>query len=200
MKVLKFDDELSWLEARKTKITGTRLKDVITLRGDGKKIGYYELIAERLALPSDGENPMDRGHRLEDEAIDLLEKELKISIDREKQLWIRDDNESIAVTPDGVIGEKEAVECKCLASARHIEALLTGEIPKEYDFQILQYFIVNDKLEKLYFVFYDPRMTVKSFFYYIITRESLQDKIDTYLQKQKEILDEVNKIVNELTF
>ena len=69
----------------------------------------------------------------------------------------RDDDENIAVSPDGFIGTTEAVECKCLSSARHIEALLTRAIPSEYEYQVLQYFIVNDKLEMLNFVCYDPR-------------------------------------------
>jgi hypothetical protein len=61
MKIQQFNDQQDWLEARKCKITGSRLKDIVTLKGTGKKKGYYELIAERIALPSNEENPMDRG-------------------------------------------------------------------------------------------------------------------------------------------
>lgn len=200
MRVNNFSDEQTWLEARKTKITGSRLKDIITLRGTGKKIGYYELIAERLALPATDENPMDRGHRLEEEAIEQFSKETGKEVDTSLVLWERDDNASIAISPDGFIGETEAVEVKCLASARHIEALLTDEIPSEYEFQVLQYFIVNEKLETLYFIFYDPRLSVKSFFYKTVKREDVKDNVDKYLEYQRKTLEEITEIVNKLTF
>lgn len=200
MKILNFDNEIDWLEARKTKITGSRLKDIVTLRGNGKKIGYYELIAERLALPPTDENAMDRGSRLEIEAIERFEKEAGKKVDSSLALWVRDDNESIAISPDGQIGVKEALEVKCLASSRHIEALLTGKVPNDYDFQKIQYFIVNDKLETLYFVFYDPRLSVKDFFYFTIKREDIKEDIKEYLEYQESILKEVNEVVTKLSF
>lgn len=200
MKTLTFNSQEEWLEARKTKITGSRLKDVVTLRGNGKKIEYYELIAERLALPPDGQDPMDRGHELEVEAIERFSKETGKEVDTTLRLWVRDDNDSIAISPDGTIGENEAVEVKCLASARHIEALLKQEVPNDYEFQALQYFIVNDKLKTLYFCFYDPRLAVKDFFFLTIKREDKEDDIKLYLEYQKNILNEINEIVNQLTF
>lgn len=200
MKTLKFSDKESWLEARKTKITGSRLKDIVVKRGTGQKIGYYELIAERLALPGTGQDPMERGIELEGEAIERFAKETGKKVDTSLVIWMRDDNESIAISPDGFIGTTEAVEVKCLASARHIEALLTGELPTEYEMQAYQYFIVNDKLKTLYFCFYDPRLSVKDFFFKTIKRSEVQEKIDEYLEYQKKILAEVNTIVNQLSF
>lgn len=190
------------MEARKTKITGSRLKDIVVLRGTGKKLGFYELIAERLALPHDEEiSPMDRGSELEKTAIERFEKETGKKVNTDKVIWVRDDNESIAVSPDGSVeNAPEAVEVKCLASARHIEALLTKEIPKDYDFQVLQYFIVNDKLEKLHFVFFDPELSVKEFFYYTIDRASVQARVDEYLAYERATIAEVNEIVNSLSF
>jgi len=200
MKVIKFEDRESWLKARQGKITGSRLKDIVTKRGTGKKIGYYELIAERLAIPADDENPMDRGTRLEEEAIERFIKETKKKVNTDLVIWTRNDNESIAISPDGYIGETEAVECKCLASARHIEAWLTKEIPSEYQEQKIQYFVVNDKLKKLYFVFYDPRIPAKDYFVIEIKREDIEDEIQFYLDYQKQVLAEVEQIVNDLTF
>lgn len=200
MKTIKFSDKESWLEARKTKITGSRLKDIVVKRGTGQKIGYYELIAERLALPGTGQDPMERGIELEGEAIERFAKETGKKVDTSLVIWMRDDNESIAISPDGFIGTTEAVEVKCLASARHIEALLTGELPTEYEMQAYQYFIVNDKLKTLYFCFYDPRLSVKDFFFKTIKRSEIQEKIDEYLEYQKKILAEVNTIVNQLSF
>ena len=200
MKTLKFDNKEEWLAGRIGKITGSRLKDIVVKRGTGKKIGFYELIAERLGIPADGENAMDRGTRLEAEAVEAFTKETGKEVDTNLYIWLRDDDESIAISPDGVIGKTEALECKCLSSARHIEAFLTQEIPDEYEFQKLQYFIVNDKLQTLYFAFYDPRLLAKPFFYITVNRKDIEKEIEQYLNYQRETLAEVNAIVNQLTF
>lgn len=200
MKTLKFKTREEWLAARRGKITGSRLKDIIVKRGNGYKIGYYELIAERLSISPDGENPMDRGTRLEEEAVARFVKETGKKVDTSLVIWTRDDNESIAISPDGFIGKTEAVEAKCLASARHIEAWLTQKLPSEYEDQAIQYFIVNEKLETLYFVFYDPRIPVKDYFTLELGRKDNEEKIAEYLEYQKKVIDEVNQIVNELTF
>lgn len=199
MKINTFETKEEWLLARRGKVTGSRLKDVVVKRGNGKKIGFYELIAERLGIPADGENPMDRGTRLEEEAVEKFKEETGKKVDTGLVLWSRDDNDGIAVSPDGTIGKKEALEVKCLSSARHIEALVTNQIPDEFEFQKLQYFIVNDKLEKLYFAFYDPRILAKPFFVIEVSRKDIKDEIKEYLEYQKNILKEVEQITNQLS-
>lgn len=203
MKVSKYESREAWFEARRGKITGSSLKDIVTLRGTGKKIGYYELIAARLASPADNEDPMERGTRLEPEAIALYEKQCDLpegALDTSLVLWQRDDNDSIALSPDAFIGNTKAFEVKCLSSARHIEALLTQEIPDEYQWQKLQYFIVNDRLEELTFIFYDPRLTVKQLHTITIKRADVQEDVDKYLSYQRAVLQEVDDVVNQLTF
>jgi len=195
----KFNDREAWLFGRRGKIMGSKLKDIVVKRGTGKKIGYYELIAERLGIPADTEDAMQRGTRLEPEAMEMFKKETHKAVDTSLVIWTREDNESIGISPDGFIGETEAVECKCLSSARHIEAWLTKEIPDEYEFQKLQYFIVNDKLETLYFAFYDPRLLAKPFFIIEVKREDVQKDVDTYLEYQRVTLAEIDTIVNQLT-
>lgn len=199
MKVQRFEDEQEWMLARRGKITGSRLKDVLVKRGGEKKIGFYELIAERLGIPADDEGAMNRGHRLEGEALDVFAKESGKAVDPSLVIWMRDENESIAISPDGTIGETEAAEVKCLSSARHIEALLTMKAPKEYEYQVLQYFIVNPKLETLYFIFYDPRLLAKPFFYLTINRADLQDAVNETLETERQTIAEVEKIVNRLS-
>lgn len=200
MKTLKFDTREEWLEGRRGKITGSRLKDIVVKRGTGKKLGFYELIAERLGVPADDENPMDRGTRLESEAMAYHIEKTGEKIDSSLVIWTRDDDESIAISPDGFKGKTKAVEVKCLASARHIEAYLTKQIPDEYEFQKFQYFIVNDKLKELDWVFYDPRILPIPYFVITVKREEVQDQVDEYLLYQKMVLEEVNEIVNKLTF
>lgn len=198
MKIETFEDRYSWLEARRGKITGSRLGDVYSAKGM-KKVGFYEVIAERLGISDDSEAPMDRGMRLEGEALDAFEKETGKKLNRDKVLWMRDDNESIAISPDASIGVTEAVEAKCLASARHIEALMTGNIPKDYEYQKLQYFIVNDELQTLHFAFYDPRLYAKPFFTIPVQRAEVQEEVTKILAYQRDILTEVDAIVNKLS-
>lgn len=200
MKTTRFEDRETWLAARLGKITGSRAKDIAPMkRGTGKKIGFYELIAERIGLPADGENPMDRGNRLEEEAMERFVEATGKDVDTSLVLWSADDEESIAVSPDGVVGETEAVEVKCLSSARHIEALLTKVIPDEYEYQVLQYFLVNDKLQKLFFCLYDPRLKFKDFFFLEVTRESQLARIEEMRIHERETLREVEQIVKELS-
>jgi putative phage-type endonuclease len=207
MKSQLFSDRDEWLAARMGRITGSKLGSLIGKRDGKPKKGYWELIAEKVALPPTGENVMDRGNRLEDEAVSRFILETGKDVDTSLVIWSRDESDDIAISPDGFIAKKvkdksvvtEAVECKCLNSASHIEAFITKEIPSEYEHQVLQYFVVNEDLEKLYFVFYDPRMP-KDFFYIEKARAELQEEIDYYLELERRVLVEVAEIEKQLTF
>lgn len=202
MKITTFADKDAWMEGRKGKITGSRVGDVVMKKAaDGYKMGFYELLAERLAIVPDGENPMDRGTRLETEAIERFMKETGKKVDTSLVIWERDDNPNIAISPDGFMKKKEATEVKCLNSALHIKTYLTKKIPKEYEDQGIQYFVVNDDLETLYFLFYDPRFPGPlAFFVLEMKREDVQESVVAYLEYERKVLDEVNRIVTELTF
>jgi len=199
MKIIKFKDEQEWLDARRGRITGSRLKDIVVKRGTGEKMGFYELIAERLGLPPEDENPMMRGHDLEPEAIERFTEATGKNVNTDLVIWERDDNSNIALSPDGYIGKTEAVEVKCLSSARHIQAVIENVIPSEYHYQMLQYFIVNDSLQKLHFVFFDPRLNVKDFHMIVVTRQEVQEEIDKMMEYQVLKLAKVDEIVNSLT-
>lgn len=200
MKTYQFSDRESWLDFRRGKITGSRLKDIIVKRGSGHKAGFYEVIAERVAVVGSWEDPMERGSRLEPEAIEMFSKVTKKKVDTSLVIWTRDENESIAVSPDGFIGKTEAVEAKCLSSAQHIKAWLTKEVPDEYEEQKIQYFVVNEKLKKLYFAFYDPRIPAKEFFVIEIDRKDIQEKVDEYLAYQIRELQEIDEAVKSFSF
>jgi len=201
MKIKKFETKEDWLDGRKSKITGSRLKDIVVKRGTGEKIAYYEIIAERICTLEEEENPMDRGTRLEQEGIEKLQDATGKEFDTSLVLWEREDNNAIAISPDGFNGSTIAAEIKCLSSAKHIESYLTKKIPEEYTFQKLQYFIVNEELETLYFGFYDPRMPKKlELHYFVIERKDVQEDVDMYLAYQKEKLEKIEEIITELTF
>lgn len=206
MKVYQYEDREEWLNARLGKSTGSRLKDILPGRDNTIKKGRWELVAERLkgsVAINGNENAMDRGHRLEPEALERFAKETGKKVDSSLVMWVREDDESIALSPDGVIGKTAAVEVKCLNGASHIEARVTGKIPKNtagYEEQAVQYFCVNDDLKTLFFVFYDPDFPAGlDFFYLTITRKDVAEKVAEYLSEQREALKWVRATVNALT-
>ena len=197
---ISFDPKAKKEELEKLVPFNAKIK--LMLQGE-KKIGFYELIAERISTDPYGEvfdeTPMERGTRLEPEALERFATETGKKVSKGFVIWTSDENESIASSPDGIISDEEAVENKCLSSARHIEAYLTQSIPVEYDFQILQYFIVNQNLQRLYVAFYDPRVPSKDFFYLVVNRADKEAEIAQYLEYQKNILKEVDAAVLKLT-
>lgn len=191
-----------WFDYRKGKISGTMLADLYSKRGN-RKLGFYELIAERLALDPDDEDRMERGIRLEDEAAQAFAektgKKLEIA-----GVCVHDDYPQIINSPDRLIKNNgkysEAVEIKCLSPARHLQAVIENKVPDEYEAQKLQYFIVNPDLKKLYFVFYDPRIAAVPLHTVEVTRAELGDFPDKYLKFQLEQLKEIDNIVERLAF
>lgn len=206
MKILDLEQNTpEWLEARKGKITGSKLKDIVVKRGSSKKIGFYQLIADRLAIDEAYQDPRERGHSLEHEAIEMFEKVTDRKVDKDIGLCVSDLHEGMALSPDGLIKDEEgkyteAVEAKCLGSARHIEAILTNQVPDVYEMQAIQYFIVVEDLAVLYFVFYDPRVIAKPFHIVQVTREEMEEEIEMYSAYQVQALKEVDAALEKLAF
>jgi len=207
-----------WLEARKGKITGSA--------GEGQlisKLGvpFWNMLADKIAEPSDGENAADRGHRLENinAQMTVQAHHLQNPV-YDTKLWISDEDDNIAVSPDCHEDSDEptwAVECKSLSSAKHLSIvvpIVLGErwervsgkkkhgsilnyLPLQYRFQALQYFVVDDSLQHLYFSFYDPRVMLENYqrVDLDIQREEIQDKITDRLEVEKKTLELVDTII-----
>lgn len=189
-----------WLHLRKGKITGTTLKSLMGTP-KARQDAIYELIAERLTVgvesEGDWENPMDRGNRLEPDAIAMFELETGKQVEQ-VGFCEEDGNSQIANSPDGLIGETEAVEIKAMGGKNHIKLWLTNEIPEEYKWQVVQYFIVNEKLEKLYFVGYNPDIPVHPLHIIETTRQENAEAIEQAKKSQEEVLKEIEKTLKEI--
>lgn len=200
MKVLKLEQNSDeWFDVRKGKITGSKLKDIVVKRGTGRKVGFYQLIADRIAIEPDDEDAMERGHRLELEAIERFEKETGLKTEQ-VGMWISDDDNDIAVSPDAVIGNTEAVEVKCWSPARHLQAYLEDKIPNDIKEQALQYFVVNPDLKRLHVVFYDPRIPSCDYHSHTIDRSEVHEDAENLKEYQLGVLKEVREIVERLAF
>lgn len=191
-----------WLEGRLGRITGSKVGKLLSARDMKPLKGYWGLIAERVAIPHDGENVMDRGHRLEEEAINRFMEETgkKVIYSKDSVIFCRADNSNIAYSPDGYMADlTEDVEVKCLDSANHIEAWFTKKVPADYRPQIIHGFVVNDDLKTRYMVFYDPRMPIDLFFLEI-KREDYEEQITAYREMEESVLNEIKAIEVQLTF
>ena len=187
-----------WLHLRKGKITGTTLKSIMGTPKARQDAGY-EIIAERLTVgvEEEYENPMERGNRLEADALAMFEFEIGKQVER-IGLCEDDTNSMIANSPDGLIGENEAVEVKCMGGKNHIKMWLTNEIPEEYKWQTIQYFVVNEKLEKLYFAGYNPDIPTHPLHIIETTRKENQESIAEAKTAQEKFLSEVEKKLSEI--
>ena len=201
MKTVSFDDRADWDAYRIGKIGGSRLGDIMPKRaGAGKKMAFYELIAERLGVPAEQEVPMERGTRLEPEALQEFEKLTGKVVDKSLKIWVSDINPSITCSPDGTIADDtEACEVKCLSSARHIQAIIENEIPDDYMPQARQYFVANEKLQTLHFIMYDPRIVAKPMIVFELHRADMEVDIQTALAFELQTLNEVDEWVAKLT-
>ena len=221
---LKYDELLTEAEAK-----NKRLK---------VGIDFWRFLAETMAEQPDGENPMERGHRLEPENIRLTLQQLGYE---EKDcvtdcgIWESDEDNRIACSPDAYENSDNptwAIECKSLGSAYHLQAVIPWMvhsqrirhreipesladaaaqvlpptatslkatnmdfIPDAYKAQALQYFVVCDTLETLYFSMYDPRVYGDARHQVIpIRRTEIQPLIAKHKRKQLNTLHIIDTI------
>lgn len=221
---LKYDELLTETEAK-----NKRLK---------VGIDFWKFLAETMAEQPDRENPMERGHRLEPENINLTLQQLgyqpKDCI-TDCGIWENDEDNRIACSPDAYQASKNptwAIECKSLGSAYHLQAVIpwmihtqlirnhtlpdnladaaaqvlpatatslnaTGMdfIPNTYQAQVLQYFVVCDTLETLYFSMYDPRVYGDARHQIIpVHRKDIKPLIADHKRKQLNVLHIIDTI------
>ena len=213
MKIIKVEQgSPEWMSFREGKRTGT---SVGKLFAKSRKTGelydttkplleLYKKVAERLADGTgddDGlESNRERGKEMEAEAIACAEEKLKLKLIR-GNVWQDENDENHIESPDAYTKDlKKAVEIKCLSSARHIQAIVENEPPKEYYAEYLNYFLVNDKLETLYVFLYDPRFIVRGLTWHAfeIKRADIEYEIERMRDVDGVAEDTIRALVSEL--
>lgn len=221
---LKYDELLTEAEAK-----NKRLK---------VGIDFWKFLAETMAEQPDNENPMERGHRLEPENIQLTLQQLGYKQEdciTDCGIWESDEDDRIACSPDAYQNSATptwAIECKSLGSAYHLQAVIPWMIhsqrirqreipgnladaaaqvlpptatslkatnmdfiPDAYRAQVLQYFVVCDTLETLYFSMYDPRVYGNARHQIIpVNRKDIQPLITSHKRKQLNTLHIIDTI------
>lgn len=178
----------------------------------------YKLIAQRIAKPINPNDYADRipegatysamlrGQILEEEARELISEKLGKKI-IPGRVWQSEENEYMICSPDGEIVDdsgkvSEAVEIKCLDSWKVVKAYYEKHPPLDYEAQIIQYFLVNENLQKLYFciysdVFTNPDLGLQIF---ELKREDYREKIELTGMVQNATLKLVEREVQKLMF
>ena len=91
-------------------------------------VAFWEFLAETVAEEASGENPAERGHRLENEnAATTVQKFHLPNPCFDTGLWVSEEDDRLAVSPDcheDSDAPTWAVECKSLGTANHLAAVV----------------------------------------------------------------------------
>lgn len=134
----------TWLAARCGRITASRMADVLayTKKGDEtqKRADYrVEKVSERLsgmALEKYVTFAMKEGTRLEPEARTEYELATDVMLDR-VGFVLHPAMDCSGASPDGLVGNDGGVEIKCPTRTTHVEYVLAGVVPPEYEPQMV---------------------------------------------------------------
>lgn len=172
-----------WLNLRRWKLTGGKISPLLSKK---RTLWWEKLIDKLLAEVYINENyeaiksfAMERWLELEEEAKKVFEKEKNKKI---KNIWFIEKqfkSLKLGCSPDGLIWKKEAIEIKCPLWEKTINYFLNFDnIFKDYKWQILNYFLVIDDLEILYFMIYNPDLKSKiNYKIYEIKKEDIEEDL-----------------------
>lgn len=113
-------------------------------------IDFWKFLAETIAEQPTNENPMERGHRLEPENIQLTLQQLgyeQKDCVTDCGIWESDEDPRLACSPDAYQAAENptwAIECKSLGSAYHLQAVIPWMI---YSQLIRQHTLPEDLAE-----------------------------------------------------
>ncbi len=177
-----------WKKERFGLIGGTTLSDLMVSKPVNETALYYQLISARCEEFFDDlsfvSNDMRRSIDLEPEAVQEAEKYLNVEF--KSFGWCTNEKYPLngcspdAFTEDLTVGG----EVKCPKAATHTAYILKDEIPKEYFWQVINYFLVNEKLETLHFISYRPENTIKPLWIKTVKRE---EKLSFKIGRKTEI-------------
>lgn len=188
-----------WLERRKGKITGTT--KVTEFSGKKKLKDFWVMLADRVVMPAEMvEDGRDRGHRLEDEAVELAAKQLGIDLYKKVAMCVSDDNPNLCYSPDRLAKPVDGkfladFEAKCFEGPAHLEAVINGCIPDKT--QMLRPFTVNPDLQERHYVFYHDRIAIPELRLSILTikREDYLEDIELLASRDAEALAAIDEIL-----
>lgn len=196
----------AWHENRNGSIGGSDAPNIkAATRGSYKGLyegsaGFWDkLIAEHMAIPADGEKDMDRGNRLEPENLKRTNELFGLKLVA-GGMWLHK-VKGIHVSPDGEEDTHKptyAFEGKAFLAKYHLryiyEDLKAKEkddyeplysVPKEYQEQVIQLFMVNKYLETVYFGMINEMVADERLEHYVIVIDR-NATVESLVQAQEE--------------
>ena len=155
-----------WHFARLGMVTASRFADVMTRGTHGEPFGKVarkyalEIVAERMTGKQAFEikaAPLKWGNDNEPSARAEFCFHHGVKVDR-VGFAKSNKNDMIGCSVDGLVGEDANLEIKCpYNSTVHLETIMRGTMPKEYDWQVQGQLDVLQR-DHTFFASYDPRM------------------------------------------
>jgi predicted phage-related endonuclease len=189
-----------WLEARLGLATASEFKNILTVIRSGESAARRnyraQLVAERLTgrqAERFKTNAMQWGNDMEDLARTTIMLQTGLSI--EKCGMFRHNTEMIGDSPDGLIGLDATWENKCYELANHIQALRTGQMPKEHMPQVQGHMWLTGRKRNLFSSFAPELPESAQLFLQWVPRD------DEYIAKMEaEILSFLREVDAEVEF
>lgn len=185
-----------WYEIRRGCLSASMANRIITAEGK-RSNSIQDVINEMVAQRITGEineipvtEAMQHGIDTEDEAVKFFEFANDVTVQKIGFVTIDKPDVRIGCSPDGIIKEtKHLLEVKCPQAKKQIKVLRDAKLPTEYKAQTqMQLYVCN--AEKLEFISYHPKS---------IALMVSVERDDVFLHCLKNLLDEANDKINELT-
>jgi putative phage-type endonuclease len=167
-----------WLQFRIGKIGGSNCKDVFKANNLDLIDNIIAEIGSNLTDSTFVTYDMQRGKDLEPTvrryftAIHGIEVEEIAICQSDKYEWL-------TCSPDGFSKDRKiGIEIKCSKTKKHVQYIRMGVLPTEYKHQVFNYFLVNQKLETMYFISFDDRYKPKPYFEVKIDREDILNELE----------------------
>jgi len=190
-----------WHQLRAGIPTASEFSKLVTSQcKESKSIDDYAIVlaaekyAGKMVDGFSGNKYTERGHELEQEAIDYYSMVKGVAVD--KVGFITNDLKTYGCSPDGLVSENGSIEIKCKIAKEHIKALMRWDknqtIPPEYFAQPQGVMFVSER-DYCDLVFYHPDLPS------LIVRQTPNDKFINTLKKQlKLVIAKRNVIFNQL--
>lgn len=203
MKILDFPQgSEEWLASRAGKVTASRIADVLAKIKTGEAAARRDykaqIVAEILTGKPQGDDftnaAMQWGTEQEPFARSAYEVAKDVMVDT-VGLVLHPTIERAAASPDGIVGDG-LLEVKCPKTATHLQYLLAGTAPVQYQPQMLWQMACTDKAW-CDFVSFDPRLP-DELQLFVVRFERNDERVKEMEAEVKTFLCEVDEIINKL--
>jgi hypothetical protein len=173
-------DQMSgeWFRMKLGKVGGTGMKKLMSASN-------LDLIDELIAEDGSGLHEEGYTSAAMQRGIDLEPTVRKLFIKLHPEITILEIGLLISVkypliccSPDGLSAcDTIALEIKCPSTRKHVQYIRQGGIMSDYKYQVLNYFFVNPKLERLYCISFDDRFKPKPYCEYLVKRSDVEAQL-----------------------